>query len=523
MPINPVGGDITSQEINDNLSYLDSEKLSEADLPQQPSSYYGAVGDGVTDTTQAFRDLSVESNILVTKGDYVLTSDVIGDFHLAQGVTFTDKKVIDIQAFVKDCIHFLTQRLSDVSNYSYLTGNRRTVELRKPDSTYTYDTDIVPSQGINCTSSSMTLELIAKYLKRYPSERANLIPILDEIAHHLLSLQWKDERTARYGGFKTADRTTTARAFSTGKAMLGLLEAYEVTDNPKYLSACERAAQFLNVLADPNPTYESLYGVTPIPNVSLNANFAGFCDQIQADDTINVTATTWNLVASKALYKLWQITGDQSHKTLCDQTRDYHAYGVTDGYDYFAIRNTTPPNKVSNSWPNDSESPGGDGAWHRMGDKVDTGTVGTDQIEYGIDALWVTGYDETQIKTAYDYYCSLTHADPTSYFGQAYDSEVCWTGYFRLDSSVYNGESRAYGSYYDSQGAGCTLAFKRAFYPEQYKKTTELLAVLPTSGALLDEQYRTIYSDATSYVFATKGVIPIASAGIGLLDGLEVL
>jgi hypothetical protein len=501
---------------------LQNTKVGKSYLPFSSVIDSGAVGDGLTDDTDAFKDASIKYDISIPDGLYVLNEDIIGDFNISRNAHFLNKKAIDIQSFVKECINFLSERLRDNYNHYYLTGNRRKVEVRKPNDTYTYDTEIVPDTGINATSSALTLELLSKYIKRYPSERSNILPILEEVARNLMSLQWKDERTTRYGGFKTADNLSTARAFTTGKAILGLLEAYEVTNNPIYLASCERAAVFLGVLADPNPIYQAKYGVTPIPEVTLNADFAGFCDQIQADDTINVTSTTWNLVASKALFKLWQITGNQTYKDLCDQTRDYHAYGVINGYDYFAIRNTNPPSKVSNAWPNNSSGISGDGAWHRFGDYVDTGTVGTDQIEYGLDALWATGYDIQTLKDVYEFYCSLEHADPGSSFGANYDSEICWTGYFRINSPEYNGESRAYGSYYDSQGAGTTLAFKKALFPEHYKKTTGLLAVLPYSGALLDENYNTIYSDGNGYKFATKGVIPIACAAIGLLDGLEV-
>jgi hypothetical protein len=438
------------------------------------------------------------------------------------GLKNEGQPIPSIKEYVRDCISFFSSRFGDERNNYYLTGARRSVELRKPDATYTYDTEIIPDNGINCTTIAMSLETVALFIKHYPDQSANTIGLLEELARLLLSFQWTDQRTARYGGFKVADNLGSSRAFTTGNAMNGLLAAYEVTKNPKYLAACERAATFLTVLNNPNPTYQSLYGSTPIPADVANNGFNGFCDQIQSDDTINITATTWNLTATKALYKLWEITGNANYKTLCDTTRDYHAYGVINGYDYFAIKNSAPGTKVSTSWPNTSSGLVGDGVWHRLGDYVDTSTVGTDQPEYGLDALWVTGYPEVQLRTAYEFYRSLPPASPETSFGANYNSAICWTGYFRINSPVYGGESKAFGSYYDSQGAGTLLAFKKALYPDDYEASLPLLAVVPYGGALLDENFKSIYSNGTGYIYCTKGVIPIAEAAIGLLRGLEV-
>jgi phage minor structural protein len=424
--------------------------------------------------------------------------------------------------YVRNCITFFSERLADEKNKYFLTGARRSVQLRKPDKDFTYHTEVIPDNGLNCTPCALSLETVSLFIKQYPEQGANLMPILEELARYLMSLQWTDERTARYGGFSTSDSLGSARAFGTGKAMNALLAAYEVTKNPKYLASCERAAIFLSVLANPNPKYQALYGSTPIPNEVENTGFAGFCDQVQSDDTINVICTTWNLTATKALYKLWQVTGKTEYKTLCDQTRDWMAYGVINGYDYFSIKNTAPGSKVSTSWPNLTSGLTGDGIWHRLGDYVDTSTVGTDQIEYGLEALWVTGYDTQLLKNAYEFYCSLPPASPETSFGSNYDSSICWTGYFRINSPVYNGESKAFGSYYDSQGAGTLLAFKKALYPDHYTKSLPLLAVLPNAGALINENLETIYSTGDGYVYATKGVIPIACAAIGLLQSLGV-
>jgi hypothetical protein len=177
-----------------------------------------------------------------------------------------------------------------------------------------------------------------------------------------------------------------------------------------------------------------------------------------------------------------------------------------------------------------------DDAWHRLGDLVSSGTVGTDQVEYGLKSLYKLGYSTSLLQTAYTTFRDLPHSGALAVgglpaaensdggtFGASYDAAACWTGYFRLGTLGTNSRpDRFYGTYYDSQGWGTLAGFKALLYPEDYEAGRELIAqTIVHHGALLDESFDTRWSAASTYDYATKGTIPIASAGIGLLDALE--
>jgi hypothetical protein len=64
-----IGGEIISQELNDNFSYLESEKMGKTELPFVNIMDYGAVGDGVINDTAAF---NAAQDALVAQGGGVL-------------------------------------------------------------------------------------------------------------------------------------------------------------------------------------------------------------------------------------------------------------------------------------------------------------------------------------------------------------------------------------------------------------------------------------------------------------------
>lgn len=147
-------------------------------------------------------------------------------------------------------------------------------------------------------------------------------------------------------------------------------------------------------------------------------------------------------------------------------------------------------------------------------------TMGTDQLEYALYALYHNGYDPAQLLTWYTAWASLPNATPGT-FADAYDGRRCLTGYIRVASPVYGGLSKAFGTYYDSVGAAILLPFKQAMAPADYAKARNMCLLMPSRGALLDENFNTIYGTAINGVErATKGTLPVAEAMIALLETL---
>jgi hypothetical protein len=504
-------------------------------------------------------------------------------------------------AVLQEITSFMGASTTDIHNVTLKNLMRRIVQYRYPlagGEVY----EVVAEKSINTTGLGYCLRYLALMAEQYPNAPRDHALLL-EAADVILACQCPDEGLARFGGFAVTPGEGTASAYNAAMCGLGLLAAYRVTNDPRYLIACKNAAQFLAVLNSPNAKYQELYGVTPIPALAGNSGWNGFCDQISAGDTILTAHSTWNLLASKFLHELFAITGDSAHGDLADATRDWGATGVTGFWDFFAIQHSGAlPDYVSNNWFATGLTVS-DGAWHRRGEAVvpapaiHTGacagaatttitlaagasatddaytgmaiqmtsgaatnkgsiisdyngttkvatlrypfpttptsgdsykigwgvnTIGSDQMEYGLEALLDTGYDIDAVKLAYETICSWPNAD-TGAFGHAYNSRVCWTGYFRPYSQYYGGESKAYATQYDVQGIGPLLRLKKLHYPTHYSVSMERAMTIPDAATLADKDWIPIRStdDTGLFKFTTVGVGTVKGVvGVGILEAI---
>jgi len=404
-------------------------------------------------------------------------------------------------------------------------GAVRRIRLKKPTLTTPYLTHrYTGDEDVNSTSASLSLQFLALYATHFPHKASDVRPLVDHLASYLMGMQVNDPTQARHGGIPLAANDTSCGTLSAAQAGIGFLKAYEVWGAGEWMSAALRVGEFLRTMIDPNPKYQALYGVNVI---DVPAGTVPIADRITSGDVFRCTATGWNLTACKFLYQLADATGDESWRALATPARDFMATIVTGGYDYFHTKGHADgiaAGRVITNWTNQSSLDFNDNQFHRQGDAISppNGTVGTDQLEYGLSALYETGYDLTALRTAYEYWVSLPNAEAASAptFAPNYDGRVCLTGYIRFDSVVYEGASMAFGSYYDAQGAGELLKWKQEQYPEHYALSLPIVqAVLhPEAGALLDENYQTVWSAEEGGYTATQGVIPIAMSGIGLME-----
>jgi hypothetical protein len=376
-----------------------------------------------------------------------------------------------------------------------------------------------------------------------------------------------------------------------------------VTNSPFLLIAAKRAAVFLQTLHSPNTKYTALYSQTPLPSTTKNNLFKGFCDSIGPTDVILTTHTTWNLLATKFLKELYEITGDAAHRTLYENTRDWGATGVTGYWDFWTAEQTYPlSSKISANWFGTGLTVS-DGEWHRRGEGVISGgvvhsgtalgattltvslassasavdgfyngmsirmtsgaatgkgsvitdyngatkvatlqfqfpvlptagdtyqigltanTIGSDQMEYGIESLYDTGYSVSALRTVYETINSWPNADGGA-FGIAYDPRLCWTGFFRPFAGVYGGQSRAFGTQYDVQGIGPLLKFKKEQYPEHYQLSLVKAKTIPDVATLVDKDWNTIWSTDASgqFEFTTVGTGTVKGAvALGIVESV---
>jgi hypothetical protein len=263
--------------------------------------------------------------------------------------------------------------------------------------------------------------------------------------------------------------------------------------------------------------------VNPINRTANGVTWHGFCDRVNGFDGLSTTCSTWNLVAAQFLLRMYQATGNMAYLTVAMEARDFMAGGVIGGYDLFAVSCNPDATYAFAEWPNDPSAAWNDHRFHRLGDVVETGTVGTDPIEYGLAALLELGYDRNVLLSTYLKYRNMPYMAPLGSFETAYHERdlggICWPGFFRMGNAVNApGPDRKYGSYLDSQGAGTTLPVKRALAPADYRRTVEFIINRITEhGALLTEDGYTKWSSDPPVWYGTKGTIPVAAAALGVL------
>lgn len=381
------------------------------------------------------------------------------------------------------------------------------------------------------TAAGLSLQFLAKYAKTYPEKAAQVRPAVDRLVSTIASLQSTDDRMPHYGGVASSAGFMVYGCLSTAQSVKGLILAYEVYGVGAWLDMAILGGKFLTTLSDPNPVYQSLYGVNVVaPPVGVKI----MSERISAQGQLTAPGNAWNLQGAWALKELARVTGVQSYLGTAIAVRNSMAILLTGYYDYYALKvddagfaagrvTATPVVNASSPIANDNMP-------HRMGEGTGIGTIETDSMEYAITALWHLDYNLVHIKTAYEYLRSLqTGSIPTASgtpaFYEMYNREgrfVCWPGYFRINDPALNGGSEAWGGYLDFQGAGELLEWKHAYYPEDYALSLPIInaGVNIDSAALMDENYRPIWTNDTVYggVYAVQGTVPIAVAGMGLLD-----
>lgn len=404
----------------------------------------------------------------------------------------------------------------------------RRLRLRKTtaDAPVMFAVDAVDEQP-QSTGAGISLQFLAECAKVFPERSDTLKPLATRVAETLISMQCQNPHLPMHGGFMAAPGQVIYNGLGTGQVVKGLISAYEVWGVGQWLESAKLGGKFLMTLIDPNPTWQRLYGHDAI-NLPAGAHI--ICDRMGSSGQLTVTASAWTLAGVHALYRLSDITGDETYRTAATPVRDFMAETLTGFYDYYATAGTPEAlaaGTVTERFPLESTAPQGTNAFQRRGDANNTGTIESDSMEYALTALWHTGYDIEAIKTAYEHLASLVQLSSagTAAFRAEYDATgrlTCWPGYFRIG---YQGGDWAFGGYYDSQGAGELLAFKKMYYPDHYELSFDIIRAIiePDRGALLTTGYETLWSsNGDGTVFAVQGVIPIAVAGLGLLETTDL-
>lgn len=557
---------------------------------------FGAIGDGIANDTAANDNALLSTEVIsYPAGEYNVNNRLIKQSKGKLSIT------IPFLQQLQSSVAFLNQLTADEFGEFLPNYLRRTIQQRYVTGTeipfQSGDDEDVADKGRNMTATAYVLRLLCRLAEIYP-EQSGLFESIDDLAKTIVAFQYKDERTARYGGIMLALNNRDASTFGSSYAGLALCSAYRVTRNQAYLDAAFKIGEFLKVMHDPNPKYLTLYGATILENNPTNNAFKGFLDDISASDTITITNSTWNLMGCYFLKELNELIPDPAYVTIYTQARDWIATGLTGFYDFWAALNPNPLSPyASNNWFGTGLEVK-DGQWHRRGESViasgglivsgaavaatpttveldagaspvngfyngmairmtsglasgkgsiitayngatrvatlqyefpatvapgdayeiglTAGTIGSDQMEYAIEALYETGYNLAAIKTAYEALNAMPNAD-TGAFGIAYDSRICWPGFFRINAGIYGGSSRAFGAHYDVQGVGPLLKFKYKEYPDHFKASMKLYQEIDLIGTLVDQNFQTIKGTDPSGLFQT------ATFGMGTVKGTVLM
>lgn len=438
------------------------------------------------------------------------------------------------------------------------------------------------------TAACKSLEFLSTYfVQRAAFEARGLTStetgIVDEFAAAVLTYQAPLNPAADdvFEGAIASSLSGTQRQYTAfGNAACGqaLLAGYAATGNTAYRARAVEIGDFLLRLQDPRP-YFVPYGSQPfLDNNGVPAEPpGGFVDQVTSERNLYNTMSTWNLRAVAFLRQLADElgAGGTPYATAAAAARRFMATGLDRPADWytpnFSSANTAQHKIVSSPDCRDND-------WHRFGTRTSSGsstlcdvegtTVGTDQVEYGLAALYdyelrVSGHAAatSAVQDKYFAWSSLpgyhtgstqqpTYCTDDSLAGSVdpyyppdnqgalpsgdvwdYDPHLSFGGYFRFGTPT-NAEIK----YYDIVGFGILAEVRAALVPTKFQHAYERLNAADRDDSFSAIVYRSLQrmalptadeydadgdGNTTERICKiTRGTLPIAVNGLGILRTL---
>lgn len=451
--------------------------------------------------------------------------------------------------------------------YSTISGDvvpnyaMRTVEWRRSLGATVTEKIVSPDRPFSASSMGHVLRLLAKGARVLPGRRVSLFREVQNLADIVMGLQVKSPRWARYGGFTSGADNGQCSVYNAAQCGLGMIEVYRLTNDANYLRSALLAGEFIKRLRPTqiNAFYSAAYGVTPVPEIDRNGfdTEGVWLTAIDSDDTLRRQITLWDALALKFLHELADVTGDTEWDTIQEAAQGFYAYGLANGFEVFSIYDTADRTKCNDTWYLDNNiesSVARDHDWHRRGETVTAtplgggtavpvNTIGTDQIEYAIEALYDVGYNPTLLDT---YYLQYRNAPVVKGSGvtqavtvaDGYNPGLSFSGYVRWDTSYYLNSTDPdmpaspalrrnvqYGDHYDIQGVGPLLLFKYRRHPDDFALSmTAALLAGSTLSTLLNSDLTARWSVTDDYEYLTYGIgNVVGTIGLGLVEVIAAL
>jgi len=262
-----------------------------------------------------------------------------------------------------------------------------------------------------------------------------------ELADWMLTQQCTNSEKHAYGGFKSAEGSTTFYSVDACRTIPALLKAYELTTNAAYLNSAKLAAgTFLyNMQHKPSQlgVHDRYYGGFA-RTVTLTDEWQGQMD----------VECLYGLVALKMLCESDPANRDRYETMMLDAT-DFYREGLEEAYVYF-----DPP-------------PSGDNKWHRT--DTSESTIFDDSLAYAL--LGVYAYEDWSLTVQKAY--AFLNAIGASPQYPAYNPAICWAGYLDVAARAPACD------YYDNVTAGILSQLRRDHDKSAYEFSVKIIGTHP--------------------------------------------
>jgi hypothetical protein len=462
--------------------------------------------------------VTVTARFCVAAG-MLLLGAISPNLYAAPGDASPDRKTIESR--IHGIKAWITASRAGKTQAALPNGTTRTVTYQKSPGGQLVE-DNAPAD-LQLTAACKSLEFLAKYAEQFGVNYGTTRENLQTFIGYLKELQSSRQNAVHYGALANDRSRRSYVTFSNAICGKALLSAYKVLGDRELLSMATQIGDYLLRLFDIG---EQL--AKPPPGVQNNTQIEyGVFDRVTGDEKIQVTSSTWNMVAAAFLKELSVVTGAERYSAVSRKILAFQLHGLEHGYDYFSPKLQGKGTQVITRWNlgytsvnSEIKHEFSDGKWHRHGDirSPPTGTVGTDQIEYSLQALFNMSWDADKLQRLYLKYRQLQNSV------SCLDPSISFTGYFRMFDAAGAQVSHAYGAYYDIVGAGILADVKQAYFPEDHEKSIRAMILNNNDWAIIDCNFEPIWSTGKDKIqFSKRSTLVSATTGIALLHKIRAM
>ncbi len=336
-----------------------------------------------------------------------------------------------------------------------------------------------------------------------------------------------------HGAIVTASSFTMFTALGNAFACEALTAASKIAylrgDEPnrvKWINSAKLVGNFLLRLSDPYDYYITQFNAYPMVDAQGNPieQVGMLYSQVNASEVLYTECPLQNLYAIIALKDLYDRTNISAYNTGAIAIRDQMTIGLANTFysGYFPKYDANGSGKIATS------ADYADNDWHTTS-FAGAPSVGDDQIEYALAALWKFHGLSSQNDTftynngAYTFDMSekalrFQNASSGPNGMANYDSYIAFTGWFRKDPDWY-----AWMPYYDTVGFGLLGELRRSVYYTQYANAWQRFVGNKTAAGrqadmvlvMLDTDLNVYWTSADE---TSKGTLPAVAVGLSLMN-----